>query len=199
MSKGVAIGKCVDAEQEFSSGRAAKTRAAENWRSAYSLLDVPVGRCTEKPSSNKRSPHQLKPKRERTMAQSSSTAIRDAIAAAIEKFMAAFSRGDAAGCAALYTEQGQLLPPNSDVIAGKQAIQTFWKSAMHIGITAVKLETAEMESHGNKANEVGTYILQGTGGQVLDTGNYVVIWKQEAGQWKLHRDIWNSSRPAAGQ
>ena len=43
------------------------------------------------------------------MAQSSSTEIRDAIAAAIEQFMAAFSRGDAAGCAALYTEQGQLL------------------------------------------------------------------------------------------
>jgi uncharacterized protein (TIGR02246 family) len=59
------------------------------------------------------------------MAQSSLTEIREAIAAAIEKFMAAFSRGDAAGCAALYTEQGQLLPPNSDVIAGKQAIQTF--------------------------------------------------------------------------
>ena len=133
------------------------------------------------------------------MAQSSSTEIRDAIAAAIEQFMAAFSRGDAAGCAALYTEQGQLLPPNSDVIAGKQAIQTFWQSAMHMGITAAKLETAEVEGHGNTANEVGTYILQGAGGQVLDTGKYVVIWKQEAGQWKLHRDIWNSSRPAAGQ
>jgi uncharacterized protein (TIGR02246 family) len=133
------------------------------------------------------------------MAQSSSTEIRDAIAAAVEKFMAAFSRGDAAGCAALYTEQGQLLPPNSDVITGKQAIQTFWQNAMHMGITAAKLETAEVEGHGNTTNEVGTYILQGAGGQVLDMGKYVVIWKQEAGQWKLHRDIWNSSKPAAGQ
>jgi ketosteroid isomerase-like protein len=70
---------------------------------------------------------------------------------------------------------------------------------MHMGITAVKLETAEVESHGNTTHEVGTYILQGAGGQGLDTGKYVVIWKQEAGQWKLHRDIWNSSRPAAGQ
>jgi uncharacterized protein (TIGR02246 family) len=133
------------------------------------------------------------------MAQSPSTEIREAIAAAIEKFMAAFSRGDAAGCAALYTEQGQLLPPNSDVIAGKQAIQTFWQSAMHMGITAAKLETVEVEGYGNTANEVGTYTLQGAGSQVLDTGKYVVIWKQETGQWKLHRDIWNSSRPAAGQ
>jgi ketosteroid isomerase-like protein len=68
-----------------------------------------------------------------------------------------------------------------------------------MGITAAKLETVEVEGYGNTANEVGTYTLQGAGSQVLDTGKYVVIWKQETGQWKLHRDIWNSSRPAAGQ
>jgi ketosteroid isomerase-like protein len=70
---------------------------------------------------------------------------------------------------------------------------------MHMGLTAVKLETVEVEGHGNTANEVGKYSLQGAGGQVLDTGKYVVIWQQEAGQWKIHRDIWNSSRPASGQ
>jgi ketosteroid isomerase-like protein len=133
------------------------------------------------------------------MAQTTATQVRAALRGANEKFMATFSRGDAAGCAACYTEQGQLLPPNSDVIAGKQAIQTFWQGAMNLGITAATLETVEVEDHGSTANEVGKYTLQGVGGQVLDTGKYVVIWKQEAGQWKLHWDIWNSSRPAAGQ
>jgi hypothetical protein len=33
---------------------------------------------------------------------------------------------------------------------------------------------------------------------VLDEGKYIVIWKQVEGQWKLHRDILNSSRPAPG-
>ncbi len=30
----------------------------------------------------------------------------------------------------------------------------------------------------------------------LDAGKFIVVWKQEAGQWKLHRDIFNSSMPA---
>jgi uncharacterized protein (TIGR02246 family) len=133
------------------------------------------------------------------MAQTTAPEVRAGIMAAIENFMAAFRRGDTAGCAACYTERGQLLPPNSDVIAGKQAIHTFWQGAMDMGITAVKLETVEVEGHGNTANEVGKYTLEGAGGQALDTGKYIVIWQQEAGQWKLHRDIWNSSMPASGQ
>ena len=133
------------------------------------------------------------------MAQTTTPEVRAGILAANETFMAAFSRGDAAACAACYTEQGQLLPPNSDVIAGKQAIQIFWQGAMHMGIMTVKLETVEVEGHGHTAYEGGTYTLQGAGGQALDTGKYIVIWQQEAGQWKLHRDIWNSSRPASEQ
>jgi len=55
----------------------------------------------------------------------------------------------------------------------------------------------EVEDHGDTAIEVGKYTLKGEEGQVLDTGKYTVIWKQEEGQWKLHRDIFNSSVPAA--
>ena len=133
------------------------------------------------------------------MTQSPATQIRAAIAAPIEHFMAAFSRSDAAGAAAVYTDDGQVLPPNSDVVSGKQAIQRLWQGAMDMGIKAVKLETVEVEGYGNTAYEVGTFTLQGAAGQVIDAGKYVVIWKQEGGQWKLHRDIWNSSRPAPEQ
>ena len=128
-----------------------------------------------------------------------STEIRNAILAGNEKLMAAASRGDAAAMAALYTENGHVLPPNSDAVNGRSAIQSFWQGAIQMGIKAVKLETLEVEGHGATANEVGKFILQGEGGRVVDSGKYVVIWKQEAGQWKLHRDIWNSSRPAPGQ
>lgn len=128
-----------------------------------------------------------------------STEIRNAIMAGNEKLMAAASRGDATAMAALYTEDGQVLPPNSDAVSGRPAIQSFWQGAIQMGIKAVRLETIEVEGHGSTANEVGKFTLQGEGGLVVDTGKYVVIWKQEAGQWKLHRDIWNSSRPAPGQ
>ena len=51
-----------------------------------------------------------------------STEIRNAIAAANQKFLSAFSRGDAAGLAATYTSNGQALPTNSDIIEGRTAI-----------------------------------------------------------------------------
>jgi ketosteroid isomerase-like protein len=132
------------------------------------------------------------------MAQTTPDQLRAAIVAANGHFMAAFRRSDAAGIAALYTESGQLLPPNSDVVTGKPTITTFWQGVINLGLKGATLETVEVESSGDTAFEVGRYTLEGDGGQVIDTGKYVVIWKQEAGQWKLHRDIWNSSQPAPG-
>jgi uncharacterized protein (TIGR02246 family) len=131
------------------------------------------------------------------MTQSASTEVRDAIAAANAKFMDTFSEGDAAGMAALYTENGQVLPPNSETVAGRQALQAFWQALMDMGIKEVKLESGEFEGHGDTAFEVSTYTLRGEEGKVLDKGKYIVIWKLEQGQWKLHRDIFNSSMPAA--
>jgi uncharacterized protein (TIGR02246 family) len=127
-----------------------------------------------------------------------STEVRDAIAAANESFMAAFSKGDAAGLAALYTTTGQILPPNGDFVTGKEAVQTFWQALFDMGIKEAKLEIVEVEGYGDTAVEVSKFTLQGEGSQVLDEGKYIVIWKQEEGQWKLHRDIFNSSRPAPG-
>jgi uncharacterized protein (TIGR02246 family) len=130
------------------------------------------------------------------MAQSTSTEVRDAIAAANESFMAAFKRGDAAGLAALYTENGEVLPPNTDSLTGKEAIQAFWQALFDMGIKGIKLKAVEVESLGDTAIEVSKYTVHGEEGQELDKGKYIVIWKQKEGQWKLHRDIYNSSMPA---
>jgi len=125
-----------------------------------------------------------------------STEIRNAIAAANQKFLSAFSRGDAAGLAATYTSNGQAFPTNSDIIEGRTALQGFWQVVLDMGIKSATLETIELDIQGNAAIEIGKYTLQGAGGQILDAGKYLVVWKQEDGQWKWHRDIWNTSMPA---
>ncbi len=122
--------------------------------------------------------------------------IREVIADANNDFMVTFGRGDAAGMADLYTDDGQLLPPNSDFMTGKEAIQAFWQALMDMGIKEAKLDIIEVEERDNLAFEVSKFTLKGEEGQVLDQGKYIVIWKQENGQWKLHRDIFNSSLPA---
>jgi uncharacterized protein (TIGR02246 family) len=129
-------------------------------------------------------------------AQQDSTKIREAIVAANGTFVEAFNSGDAAGVAALYTAEGQLLPGNSDFVTGTQAIQEFWQGAMDMGIKSAKLETIEVEGMGKMAYEVGKYQLFVEGGQMLDQGKYIVVWKQIDGEWKLHRDIWNTSMPS---
>ena len=71
--------------------------------------------------------------------------------------------------------------PGSDFVTGTEAIQEFWQAVMDMGIKTATLESAELEVHGDNAIEVGRYSLGGEGGQVLDNGKYVVIWKQEGG------------------
>lgn len=119
------------------------------------------------------------------------------IGTANRQFMEAFGRGDAASVAQLYTSGAQLLPAHSDVVAGTSAIQSFWQGVMDMGIQEVILETLEVETQGETAHEVGHYTLKVAGGQLADTGKYIVIWKREGGSWKVHRDIWTTSQAAA--
>jgi uncharacterized protein (TIGR02246 family) len=124
--------------------------------------------------------------------------VKDAIAAVNRQFEAAFEQGNAGGVAALYTSTGQILPPNFEPMSGKEAIQGFWQGAMDMGIRGAQLKTAELEVHGETAIEVGQGTLLTEGGQVADIAKYIVVWRKENGEWRLHRDIWNSNRPAPG-
>ena len=122
----------------------------------------------------------------------------DAISAVNRQFEAAFEKGDAAGIAAVYTEDGQILPPNFEPMNGKEAIQAFWQGVMDMGIVAAKLETIELDVQGNMAVEVGKGTLYAAGKQIADVAKYIVVWQKEQGEWRWYRDIWNSSLPAAG-
>ena len=74
-----------------------------------------------------------------------SAEIREAIVAADGKFMSTYSRGDAAGMGQLYTESGQLMPPNSDFITGREGVQACFQAFMGMGIEGIKLEAIEVE------------------------------------------------------
>ena len=129
--------------------------------------------------------------------QTTAADARAGIEAANQRFMEAFSRNDAASIARLYTSASHLLPTHCDFVVGKAAIQRFWQMVMDMGTKEAVLETLELEAHGDTAHEEGRYILKGTGGEIADAGKYLVIWKQEGGSWKIHRDIRTTSRPAA--
>lgn len=112
-----------------------------------------------------------------------------------EKFESAFARGDAAGMANLYTSAGLLMPTGTEIIQGQEAIRNFWQRAMDMGIKEAQLNTLEVDEQGDTAIEMGNYVLKGKDGNALDQGKYLVVWKHQGEDWKLHKDIWNSSQP----
>lgn len=131
---------------------------------------------------------------ENTRDKMSGAEIRAEIERTIEKFMEMFRQGDAEGIAELYTRDGMVLPPNSDLVEGKQQIKDFWKTAIDMmGIKSVRLQTQEIEPQNDIAYERGRAMIYGEGDQEIDNSKYIVIWKRENGTWKLHRDIFNSN------
>jgi uncharacterized protein (TIGR02246 family) len=129
------------------------------------------------------------------MGQATSSEVRAKIEGRNKAFMEAVGRGDLAAVTALYTSDGQVLPPNAEAAKGHEAIHAFWQAIGGMGVKRAQLDTREVEGHGDTAIEVGAYTLFGEGDQALDNGKYIVIWKKEDGQWKLHRDIFNSNLP----
>jgi len=126
--------------------------------------------------------------------------IRKAIEEQEHKFVEAALGGDATAAAALFTEDTFLLPPNSELLQGKQATEAFWQAAWaQMKITEFDITTEDLYGSGDVVYEVGKYTLkfqlEGQG-NFEEKGKYVLIWKKMAdGTWKRHVDIWNSSMP----
>lgn len=123
--------------------------------------------------------------------------VREEIGKRNDEFMACFANGDARGIAQLYTEDGQLLPPNMEMMEGREAITQLWQGAMDAGVASLKMEITEVDGNEKIVYEMSRYQMLSADGQVIDSGKYIVIWKRVGDEWFLYRDIWNSSMPVA--
>ena len=125
--------------------------------------------------------------------------VTQGISATIRQFEEAIARGDAAACAAVYTEDAEILPPDSPAMTGKQAAQGLWQSIIDMGVKGISLQTLELEEMGDRAVERGAFTIdiQGEGGQTMQaSGKYIVFWRRQAdGAWKWHWDCWNLDAP----
>ena len=121
---------------------------------------------------------------------------KSAIEAENAKFMEAFKKGDSTGAAANYAQDAFILPPNGEPVA-KSNIAPLWGSFIRMGVKDVKLVVDDIAGNADIISETGHYEIYAAENKMLDKGKYVVVWKPENGAWKMYRDIFNTSMPAA--
>jgi uncharacterized protein (TIGR02246 family) len=116
---------------------------------------------------------------------------RQAIEAAVRRYVTASNQGDAEALAALYADDAVLLPPDHEPIRGRDAIGAFWRQGTDEGL---QVTTLTVEADGDLGYLVGRYNLPATDEEPADSGKYVMCLKrQRDGSWKLTADIWNRS------
>lgn len=113
-----------------------------------------------------------------------------------QQFSALVAKGDAGALTGLYAEGAQVFPPNEGMLIGRPDIRHFWQTFIEMGMKGLTLEIAGAEQHGEVIIETGKYVVLGPQGQEMDHGKYLVVWKRSGKNWRIYRDIWNSSVPA---
>ena len=116
---------------------------------------------------------------------------RQAIQAAVGRYVDASNQGDVETLTSLYADDAVLLPPDHAPIEGRKAIEEFWRQGTDQGL---RVTTLRLEVAGDVGYLIGRYNLPATAKEQADSGKYVMCLKQQRdGAWKLTADIWNSS------
>ena len=124
----------------------------------------------------------------------------DAVARSWERYVAA-NQPDS--IAMLFTEQGELLPPNARPAVGRPAVQALQAQMLSQGTTTLSISTDEVLVNGPLAVSRGGYTLDIKPGPhsaagmkaVADTGKYLLHWHQIGGKWLVADLAWNSNIP----
>lgn len=104
--------------------------------------------------------------------------------------------------ASFYMSDAVVMAPDGPPMQGPAAIAEGMGPLIEI-IDSIAFETVAVDvaESGELAVEQGRYTLTATtpdGAAMDDEGSYLVVWKQQDGQWMVARDIFNSDRPAEG-
>jgi len=118
-----------------------------------------------------------------------------AIAASNKVFSGSFATGDSTSFANCYTSDACLNVTNMPRMCGTQAIIAFFNGGRKMGLTNVALTTEEVMGGKEAVVETGKYEMFVGNNVSVEKGKFIVVWKEENGKWKMHRDIWNSDAP----
>lgn len=124
--------------------------------------------------------------------------------ASFDSANADFHQGLRANDTALFvyvSEDVVLMPPGEPVIRGKAAMRDWYNGFLaQFHTSSLTFSDREVFVGDQWAIDLGTYewglAPVAAGEPVVDRGNYMQVWQaQPDGQWRFHREIWNSAVP----
>ncbi len=116
------------------------------------------------------------------------------LSARTEAWEAAFNAKDIDSLAAIYTSDARLLPPNGEMVTGRDAVRAIFGGLIDAGISG-DLTSVDANVSGNMGYDIGTYTLM-DGDTVVDTGKFIEIFHRgDDGEWLMTNDMWSSDLP----
>ena len=112
-----------------------------------------------------------------------------AVAAVVATYIEKYNNKDAAGVAALYAEDGILIPPGP-MVAGRANIEKAWQASFDAGRTGIRYDIKQVQPEGNIVLVFGQFTVKvPEGGNLQDrTGNFVNVyqWDGSALKFRVH-------------
>ena len=120
-----------------------------------------------------------------------------------QAFETAYSAGNSAALGDLFTDDGDLMPPNGPVVHGRQAVVAFYQSWFDQFVTHIAIGTDETATLGDHVMGRGSYkatLRPKAGGDAIQIeGKYMNLSApQSDGSLKIARHIWNMPMPEPG-
>jgi uncharacterized protein (TIGR02246 family) len=116
------------------------------------------------------------------------------IALSSKKWVDTYNSNDWHALAKLFTQDATMMPPNSKLVKGREAIAN-WQAKNESGFR-IAFDIQEIHVSGNIAYVRGSscvFIPLGDGEHGVDVGKFLEVRKKQVnGEWLIHADIFNS-------
>lgn len=103
-----------------------------------------------------------------------------------------FVKNDTAFYYERYCKDAEVYSPGVPVVKGRDSIISFFYQDGKNKEAKIELPTGNFYGNSELVVEEGLYNFPDGKGGSFDKGKFIALWKQEAGKWKLFREIWNT-------
>ena len=117
------------------------------------------------------------------------------ITQANKNFIKAYKARDTSQIVQDFTTNAKMMVCNQPMIDGRNNLAQFFATLMKDSVTDIKLNTSKISGDSTILVEEGFYQFLNKKGLQKDKGQYIALWKQQSGNWKIYHDILSSSIP----